>query len=749
MFGCCAFALLFTCIHVNAQTDTIRVKNEEQKSDRNMMLNASSNTGPRNVNIGLPASVGGTTVLENNIPVVYYFWPQMPTKLWRQDAMTNGFEVLDMSQTALRVGDLGFSVGTIDNLGTDEFQGNGFINSNHYGLIRNSLNVSGTVSEKAKGLKYSVGSYISFDPGTFKPAQINRYHADQTQLYKAALTQDYNESWGKGSISVLYKYANSKGLFQNYSPFIYNTDGKVDEIKDFKMGKKSYYERSGRIDLMNAFTGEIEERDIIRDYGAQSHTIDLIGKNKLSNGLDINYIMRYNTARSGLFLPIMTGVDEQQKGSPAKYQYEDGTAYHGDAQGVMVLASRKTPTKTFLSLFEVGKKSGNHEWKVGFNEWYYSIDRFATESTMYYQEVAPDPRRLKMANASSPYFANNAGLEYHNGHENKMAIFVMDKWDVLPVLTLTAGTRLEYQAVRGDYQNKANLNPATGAPYTTLDGPKTKISDDWFNKTFTLNAVYKATARFGVLGEFMYNEQGGHLENYSSGNDPNLKKSKIPEFGLGVYYNHPLVSLVSKGTYIKRDEYRSTVNFSDPNNPGNVQRVMTNYSIETIGWTTDAIVKPFKGFDLHLLLTIQAPKYKDFNITDPFANKEYNFSNNIVTGISKVLIEIDPSYTYRNLRLWASARYFSKEYMNKTNSLHFAARWETFAGLNYKVNKYLDLNCTVVNLLNQRGASGSIGDADLIDSSNLASVLNSDGKKVMSGTYIRPFTVEFGLNFRF
>lgn len=100
---------------------------------------------------------------------------------------------------------------------------------------------------------------------------------------------------------------------------------------------------------------------------------------------------------------------------------------------------------------------------------------------------------------------------------------------------------------------------------------------------------------------------------------------------------------------------------------------------------------------------------------------------------------------WNNLRIWASARYFSKEYANLTNSLTFKGLRETFAGLNYKLGKNLEFSATVVNLLNQRGAKGSISGADLYTEEEAA---NMEGR-ILSGTYIRPFTVEFGMKYRF
>jgi hypothetical protein len=61
------------------------------------------------------------------------------------------------------------------------------------------------------------------------------------------------------------------------------------------------------------------------------------------------------------------------------------------------------------------------------------------------------------------------------------------------------------------------------------------------------------------------------------------------------------------------------------------------------------------------------------------------------------------------------------------------------------VNKYLDITATVVNLLNQRGAQGTISGADLFTDSEAKTMEGA----ILSGTYIRPFTVEFGVKYRF
>lgn len=260
-------------IGINAQdkiaNDSTKTSAVGKSDDRNVMLNAASaNAGPRNVNIGLPASVGGTTVLENDLPVVYFFWPELPYKAWRMDGMTNGVSLLDLGQTAINIGDVGFSVGTYNNLGTDQFGGNVGLNSNHFGLLNATANVSGPIKN---GFKYSVGAFVNYDPGTYKVNKnnIDRYFNDQTQLYKVALTKDYKFSNGSGSFSAFYKYANSRSMtMQQYAPYKYYMDGSVKELDDFKIGSDNYI-ASQKFSVLDAKTGKIAERDALDDYSTQ------------------------------------------------------------------------------------------------------------------------------------------------------------------------------------------------------------------------------------------------------------------------------------------------------------------------------------------------------------------------------------------------------------------------------------------------------------------------------------------------
>jgi hypothetical protein len=93
--------------------------------------------------------------------------------------------------------------------------------------------------------------------------------------------------------------------------------------------------------------------------------------------------------------------------------------------------------------------------------------------------------------------------------------------------------------------------------------------------------------------------------------------------------------------------------------------------------------------------------------------------------------------------VWVNFRYFSKQFANLTSALSFAPRWGNFGGVNYTFNKHLNLGLTAVNFLNQTGAKGTIYGAELI--TDASSCYNT----LMTGAYIRPFTLEASLIIKF
>lgn len=741
-----------------AAKDTIQAgkENSKETNSRNVMLNASSANGPREISIGLPG--GDVNVLENGLPVVYSSNPHNVNTHWRGDGSLSHIGLMKISETAITTGNIGYAVNSFTQLGTDKFQGKVNYNTNHFGKQQVDINISGNAG---KGWYYSGSIYQAFDPGTFKL----RFATDQdrTQIYKAALTKRYNQN--RGELSVIYHYSNSRFLSNaaTSAPFIYVGDGSVEEIPGFKLGTSSYLPTDGNMLYMDMRTGEVKKTKLSDASLNRGNQISIHHAYKWDNGLKWIVNAKYDHALGSCV--YQTPMSISQVGAENGYQLRDTEgnlkAYNGIVQSRMSCLNRGDIDESFLTS-ELSREYANGTWRIGLNQWHYKID-YASNTTMYDHTIEEYPQRLVKEGYTDGVFYdfNKNASEYYKGYENKLALYFSHDWDIDEKLNVYYGARFEYQKMHGQnaaiyLRNDSVLGRFPGyhlgAAYDKNGQSGTVAPQDfdynWFNQVYTFALTYKLTKKFGFTGDFTYNTQHPAISSFAPSELPNTDKVSIPLGRAGVYFNNSWLSLTSLFSYIGKTNNNSTLNLINPNDKRDINAAPLSYDIKTLGWTTDLIANLFKGFDLHFLFTYQNPTYKKYETGVSFSDGSYsgiNATGNIVTEIPKILIEIDPSYTYKDFRIWLSARYFSKTYANIENAYYFNGRWETFGGVNYKVNKYLSLGATVVNILNQTGARGSISGAEL-DKKEDAYKHNGEW---MAGSYIRPFTVEFSANITF
>lgn len=711
----------------------------KEEKNRNVMLNATDASKPREVSIGLPSSVGGTDIFEDGLPVVYYFWPHMPHRSWRGGVAYEKVGLTKLSETAITSGNVGYSINSLSRLGGAETAG--FLNytANHFGLQRIDMNLSGAITPE---WTYSGSVFQNFDPGNIHLPFMEL--TDRTQVYKAALTRLFAN--GRGKLSFLYKYAHSNILTDGTGPFYYQQDGSVKPSGDFRMGRDSYLPADGRLDYMDVRTGKIVSSNI-RDLNLnKSNDAGILLDYHFNDYTRLNMSFKYSHANSDYTNLSLSGIDAVEEAGG--YTLSDGTPFAGDVQNRYILLYRGH-IKDYLFTSELTRRNGNSEFRFGLNQWYDNVE-LATSSVNMAHEVTANPKRL--AYNGNEFWGFNTGAEYYKGKENKLALYYTHEWIPSSAFNLYYGLRLEYYHISGN----ALLNPTGEDRYNNRtenfsmakEGVRlTPFNHNWINPIATVSANYKLTRHFGLNAEYLFNRQRPRLENFGGQDFPSLDPVDVHLGRAGIYFQNKWLNVVSALSYIRKTNFMSRVQFTRPiNGVSETQTRAIMYDIATLGWTTDAVVSPFKGFNLHLLATWQKPEYKNFITHLQFSDgteQTYDFSNRIVTGVSELLFEIDPSYEINDWRFWLSFRYFSKQYINKPNTLFFKGRWENFGGVSYKVNKYLALNLNVINFLNQTGAQGNITAADLVEDASLYD------NYLMSGTAIRPFTVEFGVNVSF
>ena len=750
-----AAAILCAPLYMSAQESE---NNSKEEGNRNVMLNAASANGPREIQIGLPSA--DVNVLENGLPVTFATNPHSVNSNWRSDASHSHVGLLKISETAITTGNIGYAVNSWTKLGEKGFHGSLNYKANHFGQQEYSLNLNGSIGEN---WFYSANMYQDFDPGTFK-IRSSQYQ-DRTQIYKVALTRLYDK--GRGELTAMYHYSNSHPLYTfatQSAPFIYVGDGSVKEYGKFKLGTTSYLPVDANMTYMDMRTGEIKETSLYDAEGNRSSQFFLSNKYRWDNGMTWNISARYDHAHGALVYQSPMSLMNVKGNQAYNYMLITPEGKHENYTGEYV-QSRMSCLNSgdideFLLTSELIKKFSTSTLRVGVNEWLYDID-YTSNTTMYDQSVPNDGSyavRLYDANKRDYYFYdyNKNASEYYKGKENKLALYFTHDWDISKKLNVYYGARFEWQTIKGENAAVKNsvgdyvgrfANYHLGA--TAADGTKITPADldySWLNYDFTAALTYKMTEKFAFTGDFTYIVQHPKFENFSPATLPNTNKISVPLGRAGIYYNNKWLSLTSLISYISKTNNNSTLNLQHGQE---IMAAPLTYDIQTWGWTTDAVMRPFKGFELHALFTYQKPTYKKYETSVVFSDGyegKINATGNIVAEVPQVLIELDPSYMITpKLKLWTSFRYFSKTYANINEAYYFNGHWETFGGVNWDVNKHISLGCTVVNFLNQTGAKGSIAGAELITKEEAKDIKNC----IMTGSYLRPFTVEFTANIKF
>ncbi len=742
------FLLLLLCaVPIFAQKKKTVVKKDSlssvivSKGASNVLLNASSESEPRFINIGLPEANTGTVVVEDGVLATYDNYALKTTSTWRQDGSYLKPGSWDIAKSAIKLGEVGYTVITDSKLGSPKFGGTLNYKTNSFGLMNGNIFINGPIKNN---WFYAVNFFMNFDPTTTHP-NYTRF-LDRTKLFKGIITKKYNN--GKGEISFKWKYANSQFEKPQYTPYIYENGEQVKKMDNFKIGEDNYLGNTDNYYFQNARTGRYENVDLMRYTGTNTHTFNIMGHNRFMHKLNLDYNLNYQYASAGSSDFEYLGINNTDNIVATKryiYANKPNTQiYNGWVQNTNLSLASRIPINTLQYNAELSKGSKNHNWLIGYNGSYFEINRFVYSSITFMQEINPDPQHVILQNLKNGVWTNakadeygqygyNTSFLYYNGKEYKNAVYATDKWKIFKSITLNLGARLEFHRLNGDYL------PSEIREDSWASKKGTKIDKNYFNKDFTLSAIYNISKGFGVMANAYYIESTNGLNGYRGSNEPDDKVNKVPYFSGGIYYNSKFVNLVSQITHISRSNLFGSASFS--NSSGDTSKQTLVYSISTLGWTTDAIIKLFNGFQMHLLLTLQNPKYHDFTF-DVFG-KHYDYDNIQVRTTSKTLAEIEPTYNFGNFSIWASVRYFSKQPASYPASLWFPSRWETFAGLDYKCAKNVNFSVSAVNLLNQTGAQG------YISGSNIVLDGSAYNNQPIAGTYIRPFTIEFKTQIRF
>ena len=734
------FPLLMAGTVLCAQSvDTVAV--DKKKSERNMMLNAESATVPREINIGLPEGGNGAIVYvdgakhAHGLPRSQFHW-----------SGGNAYErsgSIGLMEAVITSGEIGVLMDSKTRMGTDRFTGAFTLGTSTNGLLRFDGAVSG-VFANAKGWYYSLGAYVNNDPTNVNAP--NRKFVDQKQIYHIALTR----RWENTSLDMLYRFSYcSDNVDGGYSvaPFVYKGDGTIGTYDGFRIGRDCYFTADDAVSYMDIKDGTLKYDSLGNMDHRYIHDVTLKAEHKHHSGWELGANLHLIYMQPSKYVKMaLAGIDKVSADNG--FTNPDGTEFSGYMQNRLVTVEDQREFDANLLLSAVRRFNHCHKLRLGLELVY--ADQLNYASTFYYAHtVEADPQRIYKGDRPT-WGMNTSGL-FYDAYRVFAPVYAIHDWNPTSRLLLRTGLRVRpiYQNVltaaklEGDTKNGRvdgfNLaDPELCSPHT--------LSIPTADYAFSEHINLRLAGRLFFMAEGFYSMTTKSASYYKNATIPSTAPIGNALMRGGLTYDNKWMDVTALVSYIT--SWNNAKVMTVTKQIGGVSETIpwtAQYGIGTLGFTLDGNLR-LGGFNMHLLGTWQDPRYKNYKNEFIFSDgtKEIiDYTGNHVTGISQLMLEIDPSYSWKKVKVWASARYYSRQYVSRTNLAYFAGHWETFAGVDWKIVDQLTLSANMVNLLFQNGAKGSIDVADTITDASLLE------NYVMSGSYIRPFTVDLMLTYRF
>ena len=728
---CFLLFLAASCFYAGAQ----------DKSERNVMLNAESATVPRELNIGLPETGRGAVVYLEDMKHSYGLLRAQYH--WSGGNSYNPSGSINLIEAAIRTGEIGVIVDSRYRMGTENFAGAVTAMTSTNGLIRLDAALRGPLAA-AKGWYFTAGAYINYDPTNVNSP--TRKFVDQKQIYNVSLSK----RWRTSSLDIIYSFALNKDNVENgyaKAPFLYNGDGSISPIKDFRIGRDCYMPADDGVSFMDIRSGKMVNSNLADMDNRRIHDLYARYTHKTESGWNLGTTLHFShTPHATGFIGYVKGIDNAATTKSGNYTLADGTPYKGYVQNRMILYDDALTTDLGL-LLKAEKKSGRHYLRMG-AESYWTSQMEAGSIFNIAHTVQANPSRVLLDGKSSWGF-NTSGF-YFDCNDYATGLWALDDWTINDRLVLKGGIRLAPRVKYISTYSEQDSGINKRVPGFNIVDPTmakcTPIKAIDLDYAFSAHASYRIAGRLFALTEGFYAIVSKESKYFKNPVIPSMKPVGNAFVRAGLSFDNDWMDIALVGSYITN--WNNAQLMQVAKQIGGISETIpytAEFGIGTAGVTLDGNVH-VGGFKLHGLATWQDPRYKDYRCEFKFSDGSttvIDYTGKFVTGISQWLFELDPSYQWEKMRLWASARYYSRQYASRTNFAYFDGHFETFAGLDVKVDKHSSVSLNVVNVLMQNGAKGSIDSADTVqDINELRGIL-------MSGSYIRPFCIELGYTYRF
>lgn len=722
--------------HTDSVKDTL--SSQAGKSERNMMLNAETSSEPREINIGLPDSGNGANLyIDGNKHALGLVKSRYH---WSGGNAYAPVGTMGLMESVIKTGEIGVMAVSDTKLGTDRLETVLTVATSIHGMAKADFAISGPVK---KGWYYSAGLFVNFDPNGV-PAP-NRYFTDKKQIGILSLTK----RWTNASLSAIYRLSFCQDNIENgysYAPFIYNGDGTVSEYDGFRIGRDCYFPKDDTITYLETDTARKITKSIADIDNRRIHDIalraDYMEKSGWKLALDAHlcYMPRMESA-------VMTPSGIYSVNEAGGYSYRDGGVFTGPVQIRMATVKKMTTADGFVN-FKADRRFGHHELKTGLDI-VASAQSQSDATVNFAHTVTPDPQRLLYGGNDSWLY--NTSAAWFKATKQDIIAYGFDEMSFGSRVRNKIGARARYS-----FNQISCANVTEGSAYNIrTDGFNIKdpqlcrlndISHNGLDGAVSESLSCRMVDRVFFVAEGFWSLTSKTTTYFKGAAIPSLKPIGNALARGGFCYDNKWMDATLMVSYITSWNNAKVLNVTAEvdGEPKTIQWT-AQYGIGTLGVTFDGNFH-WKGFRLHTLVTWQDPRYKNYTNEFRFSEdvvKKIDYTGKYVTGISQWMLEFDPSYDWDRLRLWASVRYYSKQYASRNNLAYFNGHFESFAGADCSISPSHTVSAKVINLFYQNGIKGSIDTADTVEKAEMLQGI------LMAGTYIRPFTVELSYTYKF
>ena len=218
--------------HAEAVTEKQDSTAAESRNRQNVLLNASSDSQPRVISLGIPQ--WGYPIMEDGLPTSMFsdFFPGFWT--WRSGAAIESMELSRLDESAIKLGNTGFYPLSVSKVTADRIEGYVSYTINHHG--RNQIEANFT-SPLGKGWGLNLNVYQDLNRG---PNHLDlAYLQEHIQSYRAALSKTFSDN--RGLFYATYQYTHKLNVSDPYGPFIFVGDGSVRQYEDLSWAETNTF----------------------------------------------------------------------------------------------------------------------------------------------------------------------------------------------------------------------------------------------------------------------------------------------------------------------------------------------------------------------------------------------------------------------------------------------------------------------------------------------------------------------------